>query len=257
MSLGISLSVTLGGCATNLLEKQMGNTPIKTSNSISQKVFSDEIISYGIPASPIEQHEYAIAMAGNKYSYLIEPTAELKKTLFQDFLNKVDTQYLAFTSPYQSKDDLIQANSIQQLNFEILGENIYQTLMFMFIKPITQIKKSEIETMQGLQFQCAIKTNLTNQKDYLVCKQNVSIKLTVATKAQNTDILTHKFRSPLTFDFYQNSEKTKINLKRMLLTPFYMLTITYDILSLPVIAGLSYIGIDEPADKAFEGFFKF
>ena len=196
-------------------------------------------------------------MAGKKYSYLIEPSAPSQKTLFHEFFKNVDTKYLAFTTPKKFTGNETEANSIQQMTFEIKKDQISQTLFFMFIKPTSELKENELKQMQQYQFQCDIKNNSSNHKDYLICKQNINVTLTVATKAQNTHKLMQKFRQPLTFDFYQVSEKTKINYKKIIFTPFYPLTLTYDIVSLPVIAGLAYIGINEPADKAFEGFFKF
>lgn len=257
IALIISTSLFTSGCATKLLEKQFHSDPIRSKKTVSKKVFYDEIISYGLPASPIKNHEYSIAMAGNKYSYLIEPSNPSQKTLFHDFVNQVDTRYLAFTTPKELTGNETEANSAQQMTFHIQNNQIHQTLMFMFIKPTSELKENELKKMQQLQFQCDIKNNNSDHIDYLICKQYIHVALTVATKAKNTHQLTQKFRLPLTFNFYAVSEKTKINYKKLMLTPFYPLTISYDIISLPVIAGLAYIGIDGPADKAFEGFFKF
>lgn len=252
-----STGLFTSGCATTLLEKQFHSDPIRSKKTLSKKVFSDEIISYGLPVSPIKNHEYSIAMAGNQYSYLIEPSDLSKKTLFHDFVKQVDTRYLAFTTPKELTGSESEANSDQQMTFQIKDNQINQTLMFMFIKPTSELKENELKKMQQLQFQCDIKNNNSNQKNYLICKQSIKVALTAATKARNTHQLTQKFRKPLTFDFYEVSEKSKINYKKIILTPFYPLTITYDIISLPVIAGLAYVGIEGPADKAFEGFFRF
>lgn len=257
LALIASTSLFTSGCATTLLENQFPSDPIRTKQTLSKKVFSDEIISYGLPASPIKHHEYSIAMAGNQYSYLIKPSDPSQKTLFHDFVNQVDTRYLAFTTPKELTGNETEANSAQQMTFQIKDNQINQTLMFMFIKPTSELKENELKKMQQFQFQCEIKNNHSNHKDYLICKQYIHVALTVAIKAKNTHQLTQEFRQALIFDFYEVSEKTKINYKKMILTPFYPLTITYDIVSLPVIAGLAYIGIEGPADKAFEGFFKF
>lgn len=231
--------------------------PIKSTIETKDKVFSDQIISYGLPSKPIQNHEYAIAMAGNEYSYLIEPSEKQKKSLFHDFFNQIDTRYLAFTTSNQKLMNETEANSVGQMSFDIKNHKIEQSLIFMFIKPANQLKENELEKMQEYQFNCEMKKNASNQQEYLICRQLIKVELTVTKKANNTHQVTNQFRTPLTFDFYQVSEKTKINFKKLALTPFYPLAITYDIVSLPVIAGLAYIGIEGPADKAFEVFFKF
>lgn len=253
ISLIASLGILMSGCATTLINDLHGPAPIQSTVEKRQKIFSDQIISYGIPATPIKNHEYAIAMAGKEYSYLIQPADSFKKTLFRDFFNQLDTQYLAFTTPKEMNADPSKANSIQQLSFDIEKNKIKQTLMFIFIKPMASLKDNEQAKMEQFQFQCHVK--LIEQKSYLTCKQNIAVELTVATKAQNTHQLAQQFRTPLTFDFYQLDTSHQYNLKKLALAPFYPLTVTYDILSIPVLAGLAYMGIEGPANKALEGLF--
>lgn len=253
----MSASLVTSSCATKFIDKNKGYAPVKSTIESKNKVFSDKIISYGLPSKLIPNHEYAIAMAGHEYSYLIEPSEKAQKTLFQDFFNHIDTRYLAFTTPNQQFMNESEAKSIEQMSFDIKNHKIEQSLIFMLIKPANQLKQNELENMQQYQFNCEMQKNASNQQEYLICKQFIQVELTVTTKANNTHQLTNQFRTPLTFDFYQVSEKTKINFKKLALTPFYPIAITYDIISLPVIAGLSFVGIDGPADKAFEGFFKF
>lgn len=244
-------------CATTFIDKNKGRDPVKSTIETQKKVFSDQIISYGLPSKPIRNHEYAIAMAGLEYSYLIEPSEKAQKSLFQDFFKHVDTRYLAFTTPKQQFSNVLQAKSIEQMSFEIKNHKIKQSLIFMLIKPADQLEENELKKMQQYQFDCEMKKNAFNHTEYLICKQLIPVELIVTSKANNTHQLTNQFRTPLSFDFYQVAEKTKINFKKLALTAFYPIAITYDIISLPVITGLAYIGIDGPADKAFEGFFKF
>lgn len=250
-------AVLTTNCATTFIDKNKGRDPVKSTIETKNKMFSDKIISYGLPSKPIRSHEYAIAMAGNEYSYLIEPSEKAKKSLFHDFFNHIDTRYLAFTTPNQQFMNESEARSIEQMSFDIKNRKIEQSLIFMFIKPANQLQENELKKMQQYQFNCEMKKNSSNQQEYLICRQFIEVQLTVTTKANNTHQLAHQFRTPLTFDFYQVSEKTKINFKKLALTPFYPLAITYDIISLPIITGLAYIGVEGPADKAFEGFFKF
>ena len=46
-----STGLFTSGCATTLLEKQFHSDPIRSKKTLSKKVFSDEIISYGLPVS--------------------------------------------------------------------------------------------------------------------------------------------------------------------------------------------------------------
>lgn len=250
-SLMVACAVFMNGCATQLLENMSGAKPLKSTKTETKIVFSDEIISYGIPATAIKNHEYAIAMAGQKYSYLIEPTAQTKKTLFHDFFNHLDTKHLAFTTV--NAIDPSQAKSLEKMSFEINGQKIEQVLRFVFIKPSAEIKADELKRLEKYQFECQSK--LIEQKSYLVCNQEINIELTVATKARNTDQLAQKFRSPLVFDFYQLSTSNSYNVKKTLLLPLYPIAIVYDIVSVPVLLGLGAIGIEGPGDVWFEALF--
>lgn len=250
-SLIVACAVCMSSCATQLLDNMSGSKPFKSKETETKIVFSDEIISYGIPATAIKNHEYAIAMAGKQYSYLIEPTAETKKTLFHDFFNHLDTKHLAFTTV--NAIDPTQAKSLEKMSFEINEQKIEQVLKFVFIKPSAGIKAEELKRLEKYQFECQSK--LIEQKNYLVCSQEINIELTVATKARNTDQLAQKFRSPLVFDFYQLSTSNRYNVKKALLLPLYPIAIVYDIVSVPALYGLAAIGIEGPGDAWFEALF--
>lgn len=244
------ISIFCNGCATGILEAVQGKAPIKDKVTITEKVFSDQIISYGIPSAPIPNHEYAIAMAGKHYSYLIEPSNTKEPTLFHNFFKHVDTRYLAFTTKNKSLDvGATQAKSSQQLAFTIHNNQVKDLLSFVFIKPISELKKNELQNMQKYRFQCEQK-KLPNQIDYLICKQTVDVQLTVTTKAQNSHQLRHQFRDPLIFDFYQETEKNKYNVKKAFLMPLAPVTIAFDIVTFPVLLGFAALGLEGPASTA-------
>lgn len=250
ISLICLISIFSSGCATKILESAQGKAPIKDKVITKEKVFSDKIISYGVPASPIPNHEYAIAMAGKSYSYLIEPLNTEKPTLFQDFFKHVDTRYLAFTTINKELNaSSTQAKSSQQLAFTIADKQIKDTLSFVFIKPVNELKKNERQNMQKYQFECEQK-QLSDQKNYLICKQAVDIQLTVVTKAKNSNQLRDQFRDPLTFNFYQNTQTNKYNVKKALLMPLAPVTVVFDIVTFPVLLGLAVLGLEGPASAA-------
>ena len=257
MKVGLMLLLPMltTGCATKVLETAQGKAPIKNKVITKEKVFSDQIISYGLPSKAISNHEYAIAMAGKQYSYLIQPTSKESPTLFHDFFKNVDTRYLAFTTEDKGlNSDSVQVKSVQQLGFNIRNNQVVDILSFVFIKPMSDLKQNEQQTMQKYHFDCE-QRKLTNQRNYLICKQDVEIQLTVTTKAKNSDQLGHQFRDPLVFNFYENTEKNKYNVKKALLMPLAPITIAFDIVTFPLLLGFAALGIEGPANAAIGSLF--
>lgn len=238
-----TMSTLLCSCAVPLLQDLQGSAPVRDVIISRQKMFSDEIISYGIPSKPIKNHEYAIAMAGQQYGYLIQPTDINYPKIFLDIFHQVDTQYLAITTETgMSGTAETQVKSLKTISFDVDHNQIRQQLIFFFIKPVSKLKENEQSTMEQLRFQCSTKS--VEKTDYLLCRQYIQAELTITTKAQNTDQLAKQFKSPFTFDFYQVSRKNKYNFQKIALSPLFPVALTYDILSVPVLFGLAAMGVD-------------
>ena len=77
----------------------------------------------------------------------------------------------------------------------------------------------------------------------------------MTTKAKNSDQLGHQFRDPLIFDFYENTEKNKYNVKKALLMPLAPITIAFDIVTFPLLLGFAALGIEGPANAAIGSLF--
>lgn len=248
----------LSSCATLMLNELTGKTVHTTY--YWEKVYSDDIISYGIPSIAIKDYEYAIAMAGKNYSYLVKPATGkdnvIEKTLFRDFLNHLDIRYLAFTTDTSAhgvnENDTLR--SIRDINFRVENKQINRTsLNFLFLKPVLELKPNEQKQLEAYNFKCSIeKISQEQTKDFLYCKRKVVIDILVAEKAKNTNQLTNTFRESLHFNFYQKNEQTKINPLKVVLFPLYPVAVSYDIVTAPITLGAAYIYFDVMGNSLFK-----
>ena len=126
-------------------------------------------------------------------------------------------------------------------------KQVKDRLLFIFLKPMQELKSDEQTKLENLGFNCTI---IENKKDFLYCKQIVPIQILVTQKAKNTDQLTNLLRKPLELNFYVLKTRNNYNLKKILLAPLYPVAVTYDIITAPITLGALYIYVDV-LDKPF------
>lgn len=248
----LGLIASLSGCATLWLSEQTENSVTKSYEL--KEVFQDAIVSYGVPSVAIPQYEYAIALAGQQYSYLVKPSGKDGKphTLFRDFMTHIDLKHLAFTTGGEIKLHAEKnLSSIRDMQF-LMDNNKVKThaVYFIFLKPKALLTPNEQQQLEQYAFICEDTQLGAEKKDFIFCKQKVSIDVLVTQKAQNTDQLTHQFREPLKLRFYQNQATKDIHAGKMALKSLYPLAVAYDIVTAPITLGAAYIYFDI-MDKPF------
>ncbi|MDN3399791.1 hypothetical protein QL919_13750 [Psychrobacter sp. APC 3426] len=205
----------------------------------TKTVFNDEVIAIGKPNLTIAGHEHALALVGNKYSYLIEPSRD-NSELFKDIFSQVDLRYL-YLNPSKARYTIDTKAITKQLEVVIDKESNCQydhgcaDLSLHFKKPITASYSDakEWSALENLGFGCTHQYEL--QKRYLVCNRDISVGFTVAQPITNVDSIPHQFKQPLQLTINQKFSKTSTgpNLLKALVV-FAPITIAFDVITFPL-----------------------
>lgn len=82
ISMVLALLVTLSGCMTS---SALSNSIDKSRKERHTLTHTDSIIAIGKPATPIQGHENALALVGQRYGYLVQPDDNNGDTLLRIF----------------------------------------------------------------------------------------------------------------------------------------------------------------------------
>ncbi len=231
------LPVFISGCATMLLNEHTFES--KTEQGI---LLEDTLIAVGTPSKPIRGYEDALAIAGDKYSYLVKPSIKyFDKTIqnplpIKSILNEVDLAYLSVGQYKQTRSlsedtaemslfpsfDLLVTNTKRAMNHTIEATEI----TFMYLKQSNLVKMGEIERLQSLGFKCEA------YKKYQRCFQKGFVDITVTKPVANKEQLQHLLKTPIPLNVRYSIDK--VNPKMVAsyaLTPF---TIAFDIVTSPI-----------------------
>ncbi len=228
----LSSFLALSGCATTALQVATQNKPPTRTT-----LFTDKVIAVGQSIKPIPKHEYALILAGEKNSYLIEPTGDNKK-LFADILQQVDFSALFL----QNYSELNQEKISYNFAVEVDDNNCKYAhgckwVNLYFKKPLNQVNTTERDTLKTLDFKC----NDTKVKNYLTCNRAIHAGVTIAPKAENFDNLKYRLDNPINIDFFQMKEEGggsnafKKGVRGLLYIPAVAVDLAVFIVSMPIL----------------------
>lgn len=205
-------------------------------------VLQDQLIAVGIPAQPLKGYENALAIAGQQYSYLIQPSLQyaghnIKQPLeLTKILKEIDLNYLTvgkFKKVGKLSEDEIEVALFPKFEIEIndskqaMNHTIKATeISFMYYKQRTLIKAGEIEHLESLGFKCEIKDSAQR------CFNTGYIDITVAKPVSNQNNLQHKLKTPLQLSVtYNIAKRNPKEIANYALTP---LALVFDIVTSPL-----------------------
>lgn len=219
--LGSSILTTslLSGCATMLTMHE-----IKDREHNIKNLYTDQLIAYGIPKTPIPSYENALAVVGTKNNYLIKPVAQSlpNPNLLVDVVTQLDLNYLSIMPRSVTKDKI----------FEITLTDpkvpLTETLVLYYTKPNQKITAIEKQQLQTLKFSCGV----TQSNDSYSCIQYVTYNIYPIKKADNAAPPQHQFRQPIQLEVKQKTKKSVLN--KAFYFPLLPLAAVVDIVTLPV-----------------------
>lgn len=231
-------SIVLNGCATTALSDYTKSDNMKEH---TKNVVSENVIAVGYPDKPIEGYENAMILAGQNYSFLVEPVTPTNTSsdLFKKLFAQVDLSSLYIdTQPSYSTyntQQKTQADS-NELIINIKGnesnqiKNVPATIGLLYAKPISVLKVDEQAQLESFGFEC--KTAIVAEQQNLICQRAVDIELTVASAVQNINEVSYKLKQPLNIQFnYKWQTNSNANKYGVVLLP---VALAVDIVTLPI-----------------------
>ncbi len=246
----LASSLALTSCATMSLVE---STKAESAKQYEKTVITESVIAVGYPSQPIPQYEDAMILAGENYSFLVEPvsTTNTPKSLFKTIFAQVDLKalYIDTTPAYATTQKKMQAAS-NRLVLNVQSDDSQQIkkvpveVGLLFVKPVSALQINEQRQLEQLGFSCDLKV-IADIKN-AVCQRTVPTAITVATAVQNINNVNYKLKQPLTIELnYQWQSQS--NNKRWLRV-FTPVTVAVDIVTLPIqalgvgVAGAVIIG---------------
>ncbi len=242
-----SMILGLNACSTILVTEWAKNGEQRIQSE-EKLIFADQIISYGVPKTQLAGFANVIALAGERQSYLVQPqkNARVQPKILVDIYQQIDLNHVVFRlQPSQDaasatdEPQEINLQSLQTLEFHQYQADrpLKQTLQFIFIKPIAELKVKEQQTLEALNFHCQQQyTGLgTSGEQLLLCKQNIPVEFTIVSRAGNTDQLKDRFRQPVAFKLYATtSVRSGVNARQIVAVPLYPVAVAFDIVTSPI-----------------------
>lgn len=232
----LASSLMMSSCATmGLIE----NTKSKSSKKYEESVLSENVIALGYPSAPIKGYENAMLLAGENYSFLVQPKAspDTPNDLFKTLFTQVDLGFL-YIDPkpknypiglgghtvYDTLDLDVESNNSKEI------KQLTVDVGLIFAKPVNMLKDNEQRQMEQLGFECKV-FDIDKEKG-LICQRVIPTTITIASAVQNIDNLDYKLKRPLTINFNYQGETKGSN--REWLRIFTPVTIAVDIVTFPV-----------------------
>ena len=235
----VVLSLSLTGCATTILNEFQHYNPNRNDTWESGIALQDQLIAIGIASQPIQGHENALIIVGQKYSYLAKPVISDKQTatLLMDLVNNIDMQYAKL---YQDESEqklknigLEKMNLARPIVFRLAGSKqvkdhqLTAHLVLQYQKPVKLVTASEREKLSRIKMVCM------ENEQYYECNKRLNIQLTLATAVKNQNQLKHRFQQPL--DLIVQYSVREFNAKEVAKNmALYPLAITFDIVTSPI-----------------------
>lgn len=215
----LALLVTLSGCMTSFALSDSIDKSKKERHTLTH---TDSVIAIGKPATPIQGYENALALVGQRYSYLVQPDDNNDDTLLKIFetvdLKSLSLNYYSYTYDVkQAHDDWACTSSYGCTDI---------TLTFSKDKGLTS--PTEMEQLERLGFKCYPYTYENHS-----CSRPIKLAFTITNPIKNPSQLTHQLSKPVTLQFYQfdaDHDKKSIATKKAL----QPLAFVFDIITFPV-----------------------
>lgn len=228
--------LVLSSCATmSLIETAKS----KSSKKYEKNVLSEKVIALGYPSTPIKNYENAMLLAGENYSFLVQPkvSSNTPNDLFKVVFKKVDLGFLYIDpKPKSSRIEPMKHTIYDTLELDVESDDSKKIkqlpvdIGLLFAKPVNLLKANEQRQMEQLGFECKILG--TKEKEDLICQHVVPTVFTLASAVQNIDDVDYKLKRSLTIDLNYQGE-TEGN-SREWLRIFTPVTIAVDIVTSPV-----------------------
>ena len=217
----------LNGCATayTMSEISDGGTRYDVKE---ETLYTDQLIAYGIPKTPVPSYENALAIVGTKNNYLIEPiqTTAPNQNVLVDIVTQLDLTYLSIAPRVSS--------GANDKNFEITiydpKASLSEMMLLRYAKPNLQVTSKEKQLLQSLQFSCSVPVSTNNY----VCEKNITYRMYAIKKDKNQAPPQYTFRQPIQLKVNLSQKIQKRNFSKapyLLLLP---LAVVVDIVTLPI-----------------------
>ncbi|PNK60851.1 hypothetical protein A6J60_008140 [Psychrobacter sp. FDAARGOS_221] len=220
-------TLSLSGCITTsyITDKIEDNT---AKRWVADEALNDTIIAIGKPSQPIAGYEDALILAGNKNSYLIQPTDSKNDNLIAIF-EKLDLNYLSIKpdSIGRQKVNFIQVQMGEEKH-NCVASHGCSDMTLTFKKPTALLTDQEKAVLRELKFSHLYEIEgVTYYRNML---QN--LKFTITTPVANQQQLQHRLKQPMPIKFYRYDEHNGIVARRGM-QALIPLTLAFDIITFP------------------------
>lgn len=231
LMLSIAVCIGAGGCATFAVMEDARGTYTEEQEVVE---FSEQVIAIGRPSQPIAEYPHAMVLAGNKYSFLVQPKvdAQTPANLFEQIFTQVDLKALYINpNPVQQQHyGQTQSLTLKLANGQKEIKKLPHWIGLTFTKPTAQLGYGEQQRLELFGFKC--NTVQIKQQPHLNCSRNVQTEFTLAERVNNFNQLQYKLKQPLTVKMVHTYtvEKSKVGAKLLLLP----VAVSLDIITLPL-----------------------
>lgn len=237
ISMVLALLATLSGCMTS---NALSDSIDKSKKERHTLTHTDSVIAIGKPATPIQGYENALALVGQRYSYLVQPDDNNGDTLLKIF-ETVDLKDLSLGSySYtlnikQAYDDWTCTSSYGCANiglrFSKSSDNRSNSTKSYEEKTqdLTKLYEEKAQ-LENLGFDCEV---YDHEDTNVTCWYFEKLAFTITKPIKNPSQLTHQLSKPVTLQFYQfdaDHDKESIATKKAL----QPLAFVFDIITFPV-----------------------
>ena len=232
------LPLMLSSCLlSDGVRKDIKNNPDRIVTQLQ-----DQLVAVGVPKQDLKEYPYALVLAGQKYTYLVQSynrygsdsnqaTASLLNIFKNTDLSKL---YIGETSR-EARDLINSLQSGQQdkrnpsFSIEINEHQDVETISKMYsdvtiiYSQQSKIPTAEIKKLEQLGFHCW-------EPAYTHCSESLNIWVTITPAQTQQEKLAHTFRQPVNFRVFQRFEAGK-TIKQKIFLP---VATVVDIATFPV-----------------------
>ena len=232
----VATSISISSCATYYALNNSDVQEVKKQHIMLQ----DKVIAIGRPSTPIPHYPYALILAGQKNSYLVQPvpSSTTPLNLFEQIYSQIDLNYI-YLDPNNQISRNIQHNiktpPENKLEFKLgnepkISDLVNSKLGIYYLRELKKVPKKEKNQLAELGFQCD-EANQSNTKYYL-CNRHINTTIQVASQVKNINNIQHTLKQPLNIEFTYT--QTKKNYRRVGLKALTPVAVAVDIITSPI-----------------------